>query len=96
VAAAQVSAAALELALRVSVAGAVEASVYTALEVSVYIADAHFSDAASAAVAVAAEAVGAAELAGYGHRRGAGSTPVGVSLHLQIRYLLSRRSRAHR
>ena len=54
-------------------------SVYAAL-VSVYIADAHFLDAVSAAVAVAAEAAeaGAAELAGYGHPPGAGSTPAGV------------------
>jgi hypothetical protein len=54
-------------------------SVFAAL-VSVYIADAHFLDAVSAAVAVAAEAAegGAAELAGYGHPPGAGSTPAGV------------------
>ena len=64
----------------------------------VYTADAHFLDAASAAVAVAAEAaaVGAAELAGYGHPRGVGSTPAGVSPHLRLRYLLSRRSQPHR
>ena len=63
-------------------------SVFAAL-VSVYIADAHFLDAASAAVAVAAEAaaVGAAELAGYGRRSGVGSTPAGVSPHLRARYL---------
>jgi len=76
-------------ALQVSVGGA-------ALEVSMYTADAHFLDGASAAVAVAAEAaaVGAAELAGYGHPPGAGSTPAGVSPHLRLRYLLSRRSRS--
>jgi len=51
-------------------------SVFAALA-SVYIADAHFLDAVSAAVAVAAEG-GAAELAGYGHPPGAGSTPAGV------------------
>ena len=96
VAAAQVSVAALELAaVLVPVAGAVEVSVYTALEVSAYIADAHFSDAASAAVVVVAEAVGAAELAGYGHPRGVGSTPAGVSPHLQIKYLLWRPSKSH-
>ena len=38
-----------------------------------------------AAVAVAAEAVGAAELAGYGHRAGVGSTPAGVSPLLRPR-----------
>jgi hypothetical protein len=71
--AALVPVAALELAVALrAVAGAVEVSVYTALEVSVYIADAHFSDAASAAVVVVAEAVGAAELAGYGRPAGAG------------------------
>ena len=53
-------------------------SMYTALEVSVYIADAHFSDAASAAVVVAAEDVGAAEVAGYGH-------PPGADQHLLVR-----------
>jgi hypothetical protein len=51
----------------------------------VYTADAHFLDAASAAVAVAAEAGGAAERAGYGHPLGAGSTPAGASLHLRLR-----------
>jgi len=72
-------------------------SVFAAL-VSVYIADAHFLDAVSAAVAVAAEAAeaGAAELAGYGHPPGAGSTPAGASPHLRLRYLLSRRSQSHR
>src|SRR6516225_4059541 len=69
-------------------------SVFAAL-VSVYIADAHFLDAVSAAVAVAAEAA-AAELAGYGHPPGAGSTPAGASPHLRLRYLLSRRSQSHR
>ena len=74
--------ASMSAALEVPVASAVAAlvSVYAALVsvfaalVSVYIADAHFSDAASGAVAVAAEAaaVGAAELAGYGHPSGAG------------------------
>jgi hypothetical protein len=60
-------------ALEVSVAGAaLGVSMYTVLEASTYTADAHFLDAASAAVAVAAEAVGAAELAGYGHPPGAG------------------------
>jgi hypothetical protein len=59
--------------LEVSVAGAaLGVSMYTVLEVSTYTADAHFLDAASAAVGVAAEAVGAAELAGYGHPPGAG------------------------
>ena len=52
-------------ALWVSVAG-------PALDVFMYTADAHFLDAASAAVAVVAEAVGAAELAGYGRPPGAG------------------------
>ena len=57
-----------------------------------------FLDAVSAAVAVAAEAAeaGAAELAGYGHPPGAGSTPAGASPHLRLRYLLSRRSQSHR
>ena len=66
-------------------------SVFAAL-VSVYIADAHFLDAASAAVVVAAEAaaVGAAELAGYGRPGGAGSTLVGPNLHLRVKKLASR------
>ena len=70
-------------------------SVFAAL-VSVYIADAHFLDAVSAAVAVAAEAAegGAAELAGYGHPPGAGSTPAGPNLHLRVKKLASRRSRS--
>ena len=48
-----------------------------------------------AAVAVAAAAVeaGAAELAGYGHLPGAGSTPAGPKLHLQVKNLASRRSK---
>jgi hypothetical protein len=80
----------------VSVASAAAAlvSVYAALVsdaalVSVYIADAHFLDAASAAVVVAAvaAAVGAAELAGYGHPGGVGSTPVGPNLHLRAKNL---------
>ena len=67
-----------------SAAGAavVGMAMYTALECT---ADAHFLDAASAAVAVAAEAGGAAELAGYGHPLGAGSTPAGASPHLRLR-----------
>ena len=68
--------------------------VFAAL-VSVYIADAHFLDAVSAAVAVAAEA-GAAELAGYGHPPGAGSTPAGPNLHLRVKNLASRRSQSGR
>ena len=64
-------------------------SVFAAL-VSVYIADAHFLDAASAAVVVAAVAVGAAELAGYGRPGGAGSTPAGPNLHLRVKKLASR------
>jgi hypothetical protein len=76
-------------ALQVSVAGAA---------VSVYTADAHFLDGAS--VAVAAEAggaeAGAAELAGYGHPRGAGSTLAGLSLHLRVKNLASRRRQSHR
>ena len=66
--------------------------------VSVYIADAHFSDAASAAVAVAAEAAeaGAAELAGYGRPAGAGSTPAGARPHHRLRSLLSRLSQSPR
>ena len=78
----------MSAALEVFVASAAAAlvSVYAAL-VSAYIADVHFSDAASAAVAVAAEvaAVGAAELAGYGHPAGVGSTPAGVSPLLRPR-----------
>jgi len=70
-------------------------SVFAAL-VSVYIADAHFLDAASAAVVVAAVVVGAAELAGYGHPRGAGSTPAGPNLHLRVKKLASRRSQSDR
>jgi len=72
-------------------------SVFAALA-SVYIADAHFLDAVSAAVAVAAEAAegGAAELAGYGHPPGAGSTPAGPNLHLRVKNLASRRSQSGR
>ena len=70
-------------------------SVFAAL-VSVYIADAHFLDAASAAVVVAAVVVGAAELAGYGHPRGAGSTPAGPNLHLPVKKLASRLSQSGR
>src|SRR6516162_228245 len=69
-------------------------SVFAALA-SVYIADAHFLDAVSAAVAVAAEA-GAAELAGYGHPPGAGSTPAGPNLHLRVKNPASRRSQSGR
>jgi hypothetical protein len=58
-------------ALQESVA-ALQESVDGAAIISVYTADARFLDVASAAVAVAAEAVGAAELAGYGHPSGAG------------------------
>ena len=68
---------------------------YAAL-VSVYIAGAHFLDAASAAVAVAAAAVGAAELAGYGRPPGAGSTPAGPNLHLRVKKLASRLSQSHK
>jgi hypothetical protein len=82
-------------ALGVSVAGAVEAFVCTALEVSVYTADAHFSDAASAAVVVAAEAVGDAELAGYGHPSGDGSTPAGPNPRLRLN-LASRPTESHK
>ena len=64
--------------------------------VSVYIADAHFLDAASAAVAEAAEAVGAAELVGYGHPPGAGSTLAGPNPHLRVKNLASRRSQSDR
>ena len=64
--------------------------------IMVYTADAHFLDAASAAVAVAAEAVGAAELAGYGHPRGAGSTPAGPNLHLRVKKLASRWSKSNK
>ena len=77
--------------LQVSADLAALAFMYTALEVSTYTADAHFLDAASAAVAVAA-AVGAAELAGYGLPRGAGSTPAGPNLHRLVKKLASRRS----
>src|SRR6516225_4179939 len=62
----------------------------------IYTADAHFLDAASAAVAVAAEAVGAAELAGYGHPPGAGSTPAGPNLHLRVKKLASRQSKSNK
>src|SRR6516162_9221707 len=64
-------------------------SVFAALA-SVYIADAHFLDAVAAAVAVAAE------LAGYGHPPGAGSTPAGPNLHLRVKNLASRRSQSGR
>src|SRR5262252_583343 len=67
-------------------------SVFAAL-VSVYIADAHFLDAVSAAVAVAAEG-GAAEIAGYGHPPGAGSTPALPNLYLRLKNLASRRSQS--
>src|SRR6516162_6457566 len=40
--------------------------------------------------------VGAAELAGYGHPPGAGSTPVGLNLHLQVKKLASRRSKSNK
>jgi len=73
-------------ALWVSKAGAVKVSNITA--------DARFLDAASAAVAVAAEAVGAAELAGYGHPPGVGSTLAGPNPHLRVKKLASRRSRS--
>ena len=63
-------------------------SMYTAREASTYTADAHFLDAASAAVAAAAGAVGVVELAGYGHPPGAGSTPAGPNLHLQVKSLV--------
>jgi hypothetical protein len=69
---------------QVSVDLAALVSMYTALEVSMYIADARFLDAASTAVAAEAAAVGAAELAGYGHPRGAGSTPAGPNLHVRV------------
>ena len=83
--------ASMSAALEVPVASAVAAlvSVFAAL-VSAYIADAHFLDAASAAVVVAAVVVGAAELAGYGHPGGAGSTPAGPNLHLRVKKLASR------
>jgi hypothetical protein len=81
--------------LQVSVAGAA-VSVDGAAMVSTYTADAGFLDAASVAVAVAAEAVGAAELAGYGHPPGAGSTPAGPNLHLQVKNLASRRSKSNK
>ena len=69
-----------------------------AARASVYLADAHFLEAGSAAVAVAAEAAeaGAAELAGYGHPPGAGSTPAGPNLHLRVKNLASRRSQSGR
>src|SRR5215472_16287295 len=89
-AALQVPAAAAEVAvaLPVSVAGAAMVSTYTV--------DAHFLDAALAAVVVAAEAVGAAELAGYGRPPGAGSTLAGPNPHLRVKKLASRRSRSLR
>jgi hypothetical protein len=64
--------------------------------IMVSIADARFLDAASAAVAVAAEAVGAAELAGYGRPHGDGSTPAGPNLHLRVKKLASRRSKSNK
>ena len=67
-------------------AAALEASMSAALEVFV----------ASAAVVVAAVAVGGAELAGYGHPRGAGSTLAGPNLHLRVKNLASRRSQSDR
>jgi hypothetical protein len=67
-----------------------------ALEASMFTADAHFLDAALVAVAVAAEAVGAAELAGYGHPPGAGSTPAGPNPLLQVKKLASRRSKSNK
>ena len=79
-------------ALEVSVASAAAA----VMLVSAYIAVVQFSDAASAAVAVAAEAVGAAELAGYGHPPGAGSTLAGPNLHLRVKKLASRRSKSNK
>ena len=82
------------MAVAVDAAAAVM-SVYAAL-VSAYIAVVHFSDAASAAVAVAAVAVMAAELAGYGQSVGAGSTPAGPNLHLRVKKLASRRSQSDR
>src|SRR5215469_6143071 len=75
-------------ALWVSKAGAVKVSNITA--------DAHFLDAASAAVAVAAEAVGAAELARYGHPPGAGSTPACPNPHLRVKKLASRQSKSNK
>jgi hypothetical protein len=81
-------------ALKVSVSPALKVSVSPALKVFMYTADAHFLDVASAAVAVVAEAVGAAELAGYGHPPGAGSTPAGPNPHLRVKKLASRRSRS--
>jgi len=59
-------------------------------------ADAHFLDGASAAVAVAAEAVGAAELARYGHPPGAGSTPACPNPHLRVKKLASRQSKSNK
>jgi hypothetical protein len=99
-AALQVPAGALEVAaaLQGPVSAALEVSVASAAAalVSMCTADAHFLDAASAAVAVAAEAVGAAELAGYGHPLGAGSTPAGPNLHPQVKNLASRRSKSNK
>jgi hypothetical protein len=93
----QVSAAVQELAPALgSAPGAALVLVDGAAMVSMYTADAPFLDAASAAVAVAAEAVGAAELAGYGRRRGAGSTPAGPNLHLQVKTLASRRNKSNK
>jgi hypothetical protein len=84
--------------LEASMSAALEVSVASAAAALEYTADAHFLDAASAAVAVAAEAaaVGAAELAGYGRPPGAGSTPAGPKLHLQVKNLASRRSKSNK
>jgi hypothetical protein len=91
----QVSVPALLAAARQPAPGAALVPV-AALEVSMFTVDAHFLDAASVAVAVAAEAVGAAELAGYGHPPGVGSTPAGPNLHLQVKKLASRRSKSNK
>ncbi len=92
--------ASMSAALEASESPALEVSVASAVAalVSVYTADAHFLDAASAAVAVAAVAavVGAAEPAGYGHPSGAGSTPAGPNLHRQVKNLASRRSKSNK
>jgi hypothetical protein len=87
----------MSAALEASVSPALEVSVASAVAalVSVCTADAHFLDAASAAVAVAA-AAGAAEPAGYGHPPGAGSTPAGPNLHLRVKKLASRQSKSHK
>ena len=89
--------AALEVAAALVSVFAALVSVFAAL-VSVYIADAHFLDAVSAAVVVAAVAAeaGAAELAGYGRPPGAGSTPAGPNLHRPVKKLASRPSQLHR